>query len=163
MRTLTVMFLFMLGSAFAQIQPGPQLDIPQSSLCKKTCVNGTLNLYFMSHSSLSGKRDCPTAKASTSMSCGTYQCNQQGNECLTACSNNSQCAAGFTCNTQVQKCVALSYQCSSNTTVMGTDGSNFDCYPYVCSAGKCVERCTITTQCAPGNVCNTETHSCVIP
>lgn len=163
MRLVSLLVLMFSFSLFAQIRPTPPIDFAQSSLCKKVCQNGNLSLYFMTHGTVSATRDCPSNKASTTISCGAYQCNQNGNECLTTCSDNSQCAAGYICNTQIQKCMTLSYQCSSNTTISGTDGSSYDCLPYVCSAGRCLERCTLTTHCSPGFVCDTSTNNCIVP
>ena len=66
---------------------------------------------------------------------------------------------------------AIYYQCSEDSfAILGTDGSNRSCWPYICrtegEADKdygtgCLTYCHITDHCQPGTACDLQTHRCV--
>lgn len=47
-------------------------------------------------------------------------------------------------------------ECSADgASVLETDGSSTSCAPYVCSEGECRTGCAVSSDCAPGSVCDT--------
>lgn len=170
MKFIACFMLLVSQLAFGQMRPGPnprplptpEPDFKQSTLCQQTCVGTTHSLYFMTITSQSNVKECPTQMPTSVHSCAPYSCENNGKWCKTSCGADTDCAPGFLC--QAGSCTSISYYCADNQTVVGSNGQSFNCWPFVCQAGKCKERCGSTDDCAPGTVCDfSNNNTCVVP
>lgn len=80
---------------------------------------------------------------------------------LGECFKNSDCYTGYFCNLNLNECRVIAYQCDAQF-VRGSDGSKFDCTPYMCQAGQCLKTCASVSDCAPPAVCTYE-GQCIYP
>jgi hypothetical protein len=55
------------------------------------------------------------------------------------CFGNTQCSIGYYC-TQSNECKVVGYVCDGHV-VKGSDGSVYECSPYLCEAGHCLQTC----------------------
>jgi MYXO-CTERM domain-containing protein len=95
-------------------------------------------------------------------SCGDYACGID--RCLTFCEADSDCASGRRC--ELGACVPAAARCSDDlATSLLANGDAVACAPYLCdpSRGSCRALCNTTTECAAGNVCDSEQNSCHPP
>jgi hypothetical protein len=75
------------------------------------------------------------------------------------CFGNAQCSVGYYC-TPSNECKVVGYVCDGHV-VKGSDGSVYECSPYLCQAGQCLKTCASVDDCdAPAFVCDS-THHCV--
>lgn len=81
---------------------------------------------------------------------------------LGECFKNSDCYNGYFCNLNLNECRVIAYQCDGQF-VRGSDGSKFDCTPYMCQAGQCLKTCASVDDCAPPAVCNQEGKCVYLP
>lgn len=94
-------------------------------------------------------------------SCAGYACDASGTTCRVACAQPGECADGFDCVDT--RCIARTSTCSADgTSVVETNGKTTSCAPFVCQAGKCPGKCSLTTDCAAGLVCGA-TGACEQP
>jgi len=100
-----------------------------------------------------------TCKKGSSTSCGSYKCDAKG--CLSSCTSSTDCATGFACRDG--KCVTAQRTCSAdNLTSYDAEGKPTACAPFLCrSDGTCGTGCGSSSECAPGNVCNVDSKTCV--
>lgn len=85
-------------------------------------------------------------------------------ECAGAvCATDPDCPAGYTC--VGAKCVqnTAGAACSEDKTRSISTSGTTNCSPYVCvdSPGTCLDKCTTSTQCAAGFVCDGPSSKCV--
>lgn len=95
-------------------------------------------------------------------SCGAYACGSGG--CKTGCATNDDCSTGFVCNGVA--CVpGTGATCSSDgLSSIARDGTITACGAYRCRAdGTCGTNCGGTSDCSPGNACDTATSLCTTP
>jgi len=99
--------------------------------------------------------------ASTAESCGNYRCVATG--CLTSCTRDEECTTGLVCTSGA--CVPRGKNALCTTdglSSIGVDEVTTACAPYRCGGdGTCSTTCAASSQCAPGNVCDTTTKQCV--
>jgi len=95
-----------------------------------------------------------TGKCSaTPRDCGGFKCTSEA--CRTACTDTSHCAANFTCNAGA--CIAVA-NAACEQPGLGASisaGVRTECNAYLCDAGTglCRDKCSDSSQCAPGFVC----------
>jgi hypothetical protein len=91
-------------------------------------------------------------------SCGVYACGEAG--CKTSCGADSDCAdaVGFRCDSAIGSCVPREGALCDGHIVTSPTGARSDCTPYACvtrpTGGACRSDCAVTTDCAPGFVCD---------
>jgi MYXO-CTERM domain-containing protein len=88
--------------------------------------------------------------------CEPYVC--RGDKCGSApCASDDDCASKFRCDPTSKDCVPkeAAVCTSDNKKLVGADGREVDCAPYLCEGGKCLQQCTGSAQCVPGFVCDT--------
>jgi hypothetical protein len=86
------------------------------------------------------------------------------------------CAQGVCCNRACDgaasrcdlpetlgSCTPLKAACTSPTQLKGADGTDTDCTPYLCQAGGCLQKCTTSSECAGGYICDTASQKCTQP
>jgi hypothetical protein len=121
---------------------------------EESCTAGV----YTSPSSCNGSGSCPAA---VTVECGGYACDDAGKKCRTSCSAKSDCAQGYDC--RAGSCAKIAATCSDDglsSTPLG--GAPQSCSPYVCNTdGTCRTTCSNTTDCAPGNACDTSSSLCV--
>ncbi len=118
-----------------------------------SCSDGSANPAAFCN----GRGSCPPPEPAA---CGEYACS--GDVCGTSCTNDADCADKFRCLAAV--CVPKDAAvCDPNDAlvVIAPDGERSTCSPYVCEAGACRDACTVTDQCAPGHVCDTDEQRCI--
>ncbi len=76
------------------------------------------------------------------------------------CFGNTQCSIGYYC-TQSNECKVVGYVCDGHV-VKGSDGSVYECSPYLCQAGQCLKTCASVDDCNHPFVCDFKYH-CVAP
>jgi hypothetical protein len=76
------------------------------------------------------------------------------------CFGNTQCSIGYYC-TQSNECKVVGYVCDGHV-VKGSDGSVYECSPYICQAGQCLKTCASVDDCNSPYVCN-QNYKCVAP
>jgi len=76
------------------------------------------------------------------------------------CFGNTQCSIGYYC-TQSNECKVVGYVCDGHV-VKGSDGSIYECSPYLCQASQCLKTCASVDDCNHPFVCNQKNH-CVAP
>jgi len=111
-----------------------------------------------------GKGTCNGAGACAvpaTQTCTPYVCDPAG--CRTGCTKDEHCASGFVCDREV--CIARVARCSADRlSSQKADGTTVDCSPYLCTtSGACGDRCTSSTACTPGALCDPATNTCVFP
>jgi len=111
-----------------------------------------------------GKGTCNGAGACAvpdTQTCTPYVCDSAG--CRTGCTKDEHCAEGFVCDHEV--CIARVARCSADRlSSQKTDGTSESCSPYLCTtSGACGDRCTSSTACAPGALCDPASNACVFP
>ncbi len=78
------------------------------------------------------------------------------------CFGNTQCSVGYYC-TQSNECKVVGYVCDGHV-VKGSDGSVYECSPYLCQAGQCLKTCASVDDCnAPTFVCDSTYHCVAAP
>ncbi len=100
-----------------------------------------------------------TCAAQPAAKCDPYACG--ATTCKTSCTSGSDCADGATCSTD-GKCLSGG-QCSGDLSQSITPTDTIDCGAFLCSpdTGACREVCNGSSDCAPGNICDTATKTCV--
>jgi hypothetical protein len=117
-----------------------------------TCAGGT----ELGVSRCDGTGACGTP---VSKSCLPYKCGPKA--CLSSCASASDCADGYDCRDST--CQPHAATCSTDGgSVIGVDKSVQPCAPFVCKAGKCVETCGGSDDCAAGSVCD-PSGRCIAP
>jgi hypothetical protein len=76
------------------------------------------------------------------------------------CFGNTQCSIGYYC-TQSNECKVVGYVCDGHV-VKGSDGSVYECSPYLCQAGQCLKTCASVGDCNHPFVCD-QNYKCVAP
>ena len=76
------------------------------------------------------------------------------------CFGNTQCSIGYYC-TQSNECKVIGYVCDGHV-VKGSDGSVYECSPYLCQAGQCLKTCASVDDCNHPFVCD-QNSKCVAP
>lgn len=75
------------------------------------------------------------------------------------CFNNTDCSIGYYCGQG--QCKVVGYVCDGHV-VKGSDGSVYECSPYLCQAGQCLKTCASVADCASPFVCDSH-YRCVGP
>jgi MYXO-CTERM domain-containing protein len=110
-----------------------------------TCTSGTE--LGVAHCDGTGACGTPVSKP-----CLPYKCGPDA--CLSTCSTATDCADGYDC--RMGTCQPKAAQCTPDSaSVIDVNGVESPCAPFLCKAGKCVEVCGSSDDCAPGNVCDT--------
>ena len=73
------------------------------------------------------------------------------------CFNNPDCSTGYYCGQG--QCQVVGYVCDGHV-VKGSDGSSYECSPYICQAGQCQKTCNSIDDCVSPYVCNSN-YKCV--
>jgi MYXO-CTERM domain-containing protein len=125
---------------------------PQGAACGATCNGGRNGTAFVQR--CDGNGLCGAAEASP---CGRFACAVDA--CKAGCSTDDDCAVDFRCDTAAGDCIPTTASCDGDTLV-DPQGVRTDCSPYRCVAARCSVRCSSSSDCASGFVCNA-TEQCV--
>jgi len=98
-------------------------------------------------------------------SCFPYGCNQPSGTCGYACMSDQQCAHGAMCSTTAKSCMPAFSRCDKDAErlLVHPDGTTTACDPYMCRGNTCMSNCAVTTDCAPGFVCDSMVGRCIKP
>jgi hypothetical protein len=104
--------------------------------------------------SCDGSGACPAATTTT---CDPYVCD--GKQCRTSCRSEPDCATGVPCDAVTHVCVPP--VCIDDRTMKGPTGLPFDCAPFHCDSGKCLETCKSSDDCLSAYQCDIPSGQCV--
>jgi hypothetical protein len=98
-------------------------------------------------------------------SCFPYGCDQQAGTCGYACMSDQQCAPGAMCSAATKSCVPAFSRCDKDEAklLVLPDGTKTACDPYMCRGNSCMTNCAVSTDCAPGFVCDSLVGRCIKP
>jgi hypothetical protein len=122
---------------------------PTTKSCGSSCAAGR-----ETESSCDGLGLCAVGKP---RDCSPLIC-ADDMSCATTCVTDGQCAAGFRCSAGA--CVPSLGRCSDDGLSVTADGVTTTCKPARCRAGRCIETCSTTADCAPEFICNSSNNKC---
>jgi hypothetical protein len=94
--------------------------------------------------------------------CEGFVCDGVGLDCPAGCIDDEACPDGMVCHVSVGTCTDQPF-CDGGHTLIEPDGGRIDCAPYRCTEpSSCRARCDDDIDCAPGNVCRSDS-TCGLP
>lgn len=118
--------------------------VPEGATVKTSCHDAVVHVSICKDGSCSEVLSYSTAP---------YGCNPAGTDMNTHCTSASDCSTGCACNQASSQCVYMGYTCKDAFTVVGVNGTEESCSPYLCKAGRCQSQCNTTAECADGYDC----------
>jgi hypothetical protein len=103
-----------------------------------------------------GSGACPAA---TTKACGLYACD--GPSCRRTCRSDLDCAKTASCDEISHECVPAE-TCDGDHTITAPSGTSKDCTPYKCEGKACLDKCSSSSECVDGYVCDTPSKTCIV-
>jgi hypothetical protein len=131
---------------------GASCRFPIGVECSATCVDAAQTIGVCDESG--------GCKLSPPEDCSGFACD--GSHCRTSCTSPADCVSGFTC--EAGQCTPAAARCSDDgLSVIAGDGKSVSCGVTRCRAGKCIDLCTVSDDCAPGYLCASGTCAAATP
>jgi hypothetical protein len=111
-----------------------------------SCTNGQ-----STRSTCNGKGEC---SADSPIACSPFKCGATA--CKDTCAADNDCDDGFRCETTTSRCVPSTGKCTDINTSEDSKGVVTKCAPYTCQSGACLKSCSSSSDCASGNVCDSQ-------